>query len=195
MKLEDFLRQNIDYLNNPSQDKGSFLEFLVMLVKFPLLAMWGFLFRSKFLGILFFLVLLVATNIHPIISNDVDFIFLKILLWFFNFYLFLFLFFTLVFTSFRIFGEDRRFRKKIIRKYKKLHNGNIVFSSEQYKKASDSLRIFKPLRPENAYKKYGEDIVDLLILTNGVYLFKGKLQRLVSIKSIEEDREAGPEDY
>ena len=64
-------------------------------------------------------------------------------------------------------------------------------SNEEYKEAAEILRNFQPLTYDQAKLKYSDKIIDLLIVTNTLFVHDGKLERLVSIEAIEEDREAG----
>ncbi len=68
------------------------------------------------------------------------------------------------------------------------------FPPDTYGKATDVLRSFKPKKYRDAVRVYGQDVVELLLVAGALFFDKEHLKRLVSIKSIEEDREAGPDD-
>jgi hypothetical protein len=56
------------------------------------------------------------------------------------------------------------------------------------------LKEFKPVSYEHAIQKYGERIIDLLYICSALTYDKGKLKRMISLKALEEDREANSTD-
>lgn len=87
-----------------------------------------------------------------------------------------------------LFGEETRFRTGVCQRFEE---GS---TSRDYAAAAKVLREFKTSSIEQAVDRYGEPIIDLLFLSGGIWYHNKKLRRLVSIKSIEENRAAGPED-
>lgn len=99
------------------------------------------------------------------------------------------------FTGGFVHESSRYNRHQIRKKYEK--TGVLHFSSKDYKEAATALENFKSITYQKAVKKYGERVIDILILARAVMyigLSDQKLKRLVSIKSILEDREAGLND-
>jgi hypothetical protein len=109
--------------------------------------------------------------------------------------------YVLVAASFFIslkFNKDERTKRKILKEYKNNHSA-LNLSMSEYAKAAEILRNFKPITYAEAVANYGKLMVDILIITGGLYFFRepnrffGKkqlLRRLVSIKAIEGDRSA-----
>lgn len=94
-----------------------------------------------------------------------------------------------------VFGAPERIVNRKIRKnYFKKHPGPLHFTQKQYSEAAKVLRKLEPIEFKKAVGKYGEEVWHLLFFSNVIFLDRGKWKRLVSIKAIEEDREAGPED-
>ncbi len=90
-------------------------------------------------------------------------------------------------------------RRKTIKEYKRKHGGYIQFSNLQYQKAAEVLENFKQIKYKEAVKKYTQEIVDLLMITDSIFIaryhvapfyYKHFLERAVSLKSIKENREA-----
>lgn len=87
-----------------------------------------------------------------------------------------------------LFGEETRFRAGVCKRFEE---GS---TSRDYATAAKVLRGFKTSSIEQAVAKYGEPMIDLLFLSGAIWYHDKQLRRMVSIKSIEEDRAAGPED-
>lgn len=86
--------------------------------------------------------------------------------------------------------SDWWLRKKIITSY----NGqpmNTVFSSEDYSQAAEILLNLKPNSYTTHIDTYPKRCVDILILAGAVANIQGKIKRIVSIKAIEKNQEAG----
>ncbi|NCO05100.1 MAG: hypothetical protein GW939_03055 [Candidatus Magasanikbacteria bacterium] len=103
---------------------------------------------------------------------------------------------SLVFNElmFRANKEDR-FVKKIIKQYKQ----KMEFSGQEIVTAAKILRSWEAMTYEKAVKTHGKRIVDVLLMARAIYPFLNSkkqltLKRLVSIKAIEENREAGWEE-
>lgn len=197
MKVRDFLKQNIEYLNNPNKGKGKLIALTKFILKVPISMMRDIVKDKKtkrISGIFFLLFIFLISNYIGIIPNFYpDILIFQIFRVFANYYVFMVGFFALI-ALVGIFNSDTRYRRKILRNYKKKMGANITFKADQYAKAAKVLRKFKSIKPEKAYEKYGEDTIELLLLANGIFLNKGEFKRLVSIKSIEQDKEAGWED-
>lgn len=102
--------------------------------------------------------------------------------------------FVLIIMILGYFDHETVASRRLGKKYRKVHPEGVHFSSEEYKKAEEVLRVLKPITREKAIEKYSEKIVDLLELSGAAMVINGKYRRLGSIRAIEEDREAGPED-
>ncbi len=78
--------------------------------------------------------------------------------------------------------------------------GNIVskyissdfsFNDEEYMQAAEALEHWKTTKYDAAVQKYGERVVDILVLSETIYPNKfSKWERAVSINAIKEDRES-----
>lgn len=84
--------------------------------------------------------------------------------------------------------------KQFKRKYRKENPDGIKFTDAEYKEAAVVLRKIKPIKYNKAIEKYSKMIVDLLLLSDSAMVLNKKVRRLGSIKAIEEDRAAGPDD-
>lgn len=64
------------------------------------------------------------------------------------------------------------------------------FTAEEYEQAAQALEQWKSLQYHTAVQKYGERIVDILVLSETIYPNRfSKWERAVAINSIKEDRE------
>ncbi len=84
-------------------------------------------------------------------------------------------------------------RKKIVNSY----NGrpiNTVFTSEDYTQAAEILVNLKPNSYTTHINTYPKRCVDILILAGAVANIEGKIKRIVSLKAIEKNQEAGWEE-
>lgn len=84
-------------------------------------------------------------------------------------------------------------KRRLVRQY----SGSATypqFTLDQYSEASAILRKWKSVSYQNATETYPKDLVDLLIIAEAIELQSGKLRRMVSLRSIEQDREAIAED-
>ncbi|PIR77400.1 MAG: hypothetical protein COU30_02660 [Candidatus Magasanikbacteria bacterium CG10_big_fil_rev_8_21_14_0_10_38_6] len=73
------------------------------------------------------------------------------------------------------------------------------FSGQEIVTAAKILRSWEAMTYEKAVKTHGKRIVDVLLMARAIYPFLNSkkqltLKRLVSIKAIEENREAGWEE-
>lgn len=206
MKIENFLRQSINELNNPNKSESTrpnFFKLYVEFVKVFLKMIWPFQKRKDAFEYLFstigFLLLIGASARVEIISIDsleqpwYEELPLLIL----NFLLTLLVFVFFLSILLFLYVPNKLF-KKTYKKY--LKNGSLQFTNEEYKLAADVLEEIKPQPLDEAVREYGERVIDLLVLTKSVDLMSRRkapfkkevvLQRIVSIKSIEKDTEAG----
>lgn len=75
----------------------------------------------------------------------------------------------------------------IVRKYV---GTDFVFTDAEYDQAAQALEDWKSFKYDSAVQKYGERIVDILVLSETIYPNKfNKWTRAVSINAIKEDRE------
>ena len=84
----------------------------------------------------------------------------------------------------RLFNKTAKFHRKRMS----------MFEHNDYKKAAEVLEQFRSIKYEKAIEKYGNVVVDILILSNTVYVIHKKLKRIVSLNAIRENREAAWED-
>lgn len=68
------------------------------------------------------------------------------------------------------------------------------FSESDITAAAEALRSWKSTTYARASESYSEQVISLLLVTRVIDEFRGKLDRVVSIRAIEEDREAGWDD-
>ncbi len=66
-----------------------------------------------------------------------------------------------------------------------------LFRDEDYRTAAEELRRFKPLNAEAVQAHANQPWFKILVLSGAVEAMDDRVIKLVSIKSIEEDREAG----
>ena len=91
-----------------------------------------------------------------------------------------------------VIGREARRRLQIWKRWR--IDGGTKLATADYARAAKVLREFKKTTYKQAVSDYGQDTVDLLLLANGIFIENGELIRLVSIRSIDEAREAGPGD-
>ncbi len=105
---------------------------------------------------------------------------------------FLVAFIVLFFIDVR-WSFDRRLYRKLRRKYRKTQ---FTFTQTTYETAGAALKKFTPDGYVQLKEKYGHEVVDLLIITGSIAYTNTpkKLQRILSLKAIEQNREAGYED-
>lgn len=219
MTVEAFLRQNIAAYQHPhpSHWRERWLATGRMVVIFPahFLGSAGLLtsFRTgswgKKFGMVgfFILMLLITLPVAAPISNLLP-NFFPGKLWFeliqlaIGYYLVGVAMGIIVITFLRFHPDSRR-QKKVIRTYRAQHPEGINFSTQEYEQAATVLCSFQPIAYEKAVTKYGQNIIDLLILAHGIYFMTEQknfwrqhtvLHRLVSIRAIETDTEAGEGD-
>jgi len=96
---------------------------------------------------------------------------------------------------FSIWKDNNKYRQ-LIKEYKQTMPGGIQFSFPEYEQAAKILEDIQPGTYEELTQKYGKNITDMLILAGAIGIVdkKNKLQKLVSLSSIREDREAGWEE-
>lgn len=70
----------------------------------------------------------------------------------------------------------------------------VSFTDGEYVAAARALQTWEPLYLSAAVKKYSQRVVDLCMLARAVDLYHGKVSRVVSLRAIEQDREAGWEE-
>ncbi|HSD12498.1 MAG TPA: hypothetical protein VLC10_02975 [Patescibacteria group bacterium] len=89
-----------------------------------------------------------------------------------------------------------RSRRALIKKYGLRGDGRDPFSAETYVKAAAALRGFRPMSYEVAEENFGADAVAVLVLTGCIEIKpRTRLwEKVVSIRSIEEDRPADERD-
>jgi hypothetical protein len=87
-------------------------------------------------------------------------------------------------------------RRELIARYGLRGPAPKVFAPETYAAAARALRDFRPRSLDVAEREYGAEAIDILIMTGTIYT-KPKTpgwSRVVSIKAVEEDREADDEE-
>lgn len=105
-----------------------------------------------------------------------------------------------LFIAFAGFGarlsQGGRSRRALIKKYGLRGDGRDPFAAETYVKAAAALRDFRPMSYEVAEENFGADAVAVLVLTGCIEVRpKTRLwEKVVSIRSIEEDRPADERD-
>lgn len=212
MKLETFLRQNIDHLRNTY--RGIFIDlyarkaFMTLLA--PIAIPYFYLAQKKngkvseFLGLFLIAsiiwlvcaygVFAVSMTIYPLLKGlyHADWSNLsaeeKLILYISATSIPLWLY-----IAYMLFGisEERKFSAKLKQEYV---SSSFEFTVKEYAQAAKALEGFKAASYSAAQAKYGKRVVDLLVLANAVWMHNEKLKRLVSVKSIKEDRAANAED-
>jgi hypothetical protein len=86
-----------------------------------------------------------------------------------------------------VFSPDSRFLRKI---RKEMKFASESYTKNNYEEAAQILRKIKPRSYKKQCELYSKKQVDLLLCINAVYPMKGLIKRIVSLKAIEEDREA-----
>ena len=102
-------------------------------------------------------------------------------------------FFGLLVTLGSLFSEDSRFLRKIQKEYVK-DLSPLFFEGKEYVEAAELLKVLKPSPYQKLLENHPKRIVDLLILSGAAWCFKGKIQRLVSLSAIKDDRSADADD-
>jgi len=201
MKLQDFLKQSAQYLNVKTDKREVLIKRIKIAILFPLklfqipfLVIFGK--KKKWwvrLGNILLILLIVAylssLKINKIIGNNTYPDYVNFLI---NFVI-VFFAFGIFFSIAMAFHPSARFYKKLKKQYQNKMPGGIFFTQNEYQQATKVLRNFKTTTYKKAAEKYPKKIIDLLILTHALENYKG-LRRIVSIKAIEQDREAGWED-
>jgi hypothetical protein len=83
---------------------------------------------------------------------------------------------------------------RVWRSVQKEYPDGLQFSSEEYEQAASALRDFTPQKTLLARTRFTSRVFDLLLLAQCIWYQDGKWRRLVSIRAIEEDREADATD-
>lgn len=105
---------------------------------------------------------------------------------------FLLVIFLTIFSVFlRFFDPTQYMVRKVLKKYQ---NNSTMFRDTQYLSAAKALENFSTIKHKEAIQKYGEDIVDLLMIAGAVLPMNRELTRIVSLSAIREDRDAGEEE-
>lgn len=203
MKLELFLKQRVKELNEIHEIEGgafsrlskSYIKILLLIFNLPFKNKKRRIFTISLL--VYFIVLIISVGTF---FTNVDFSVLSvieaILKMIFAYLVAVGGLSLLILVIMMIGGGLRR---KAIKEYKRKHGGYIQFSNSQYQKAAEVLENFKQIKYKEAVKKYTQEIVDLLIITDSIFMaryhvapfyYKHFLERAVSIKSIKENREA-----
>lgn len=91
-----------------------------------------------------------------------------------------------------VWSKQARLHRQAWNRWKDADAARIA--SAPYEAAAEALRKFKPMSPIAAVEKYGQEVIDLLLVSGGIWFSQYQLRRLVSIRAIEEDREAGRDD-
>jgi hypothetical protein len=194
MKLKRYLKSNIQTLNNPpARSMGTKIEHLMKLFKaIP----HAFIPKNKIIrGMLIFFLLF--PMIRSVYINGSIYPFARDL---FNVAIYIF-WITFLLTSLMIIGVifSGSHRKKLIEKYRK--NNLISFSEKQYEECAEIMRKFKKIKYKEGVEKYGQDNIDLLIIANGILLYTERiiisqqyLVRMISLKALEQNIEAGEEE-
>lgn len=90
-----------------------------------------------------------------------------------------------------VFDDGRRIREDFIRAYRQK---GFDFSAKEFSEAAIALEAMAPISFERGRTKYGQRIMELLILSGSLDFMDGKWRRIVSIRSIREDRAADERD-
>lgn len=87
-------------------------------------------------------------------------------------------------------------RRSLIAQYGLRGPSPKAFAPEAYVAAAKALRDFRPRSLDVAEREYGKEAIDILVMTGVIYTMpkSSGWKRVVSIKAIEEDREAGDEE-
>jgi len=206
MTIENFLRSGIDALRSkPPKLIDNLKRVLVSPIYVPYLFIKGISedkSRSKksiFLYTIFFLVIGLATeDVFRDKAIQLHFpTFLPGLLEIFTYGIIgssiMISFFGLLVTSDSLFSEDSRFLRKIQKEYVK-NLSLLFFERKEYAEAAELLKVLKPTPYQKLLENHPKRIVDLLILSGAAWCFKGKIQRLVSLSAIKDDRSAEAKD-
>jgi hypothetical protein len=90
-----------------------------------------------------------------------------------------------------VFDDGRKIREALIRTYRQK---GFDFSAKEFADAAAALEAMVPISSARGQEKYGQRIMDVLILSGSVDEMDGKWRRIVSIRSIREDRAADERD-
>jgi len=112
-----------------------------------------------------------------------------------NAYLFVFI----VVGGFRILvwlGAGPRKRRELLAKYRGDADARAKLGAEAYAQAAAALRAFEPSRYEQACKRHSGLAVDILVMAQAIEIIgrDKRWRRLVSVRSIEQDREVTESD-
>lgn len=187
MTIDSWLQIQIQNLNtNPSSLTMGTKRQLIYVVS-GLIAMGGLLFLLFYPFVAFLAFFKILPFSYSKFLSSVDSID--------RFWIFLWIIFFIIFYFFRVLAKDKKIRRKIWKEYKQKMPDGVEFLPEEYQKAAQILQKFKPVRYKKAIEEYEKKYVDILILSQSVGQVKSKkFERIVSLKSIEEDREAGFEE-
>lgn len=99
--------------------------------------------------------------------------------------------FSWILSAAFVIDPGRKFRESLILAYRQK---GFDFSPKEFSEAAVALEAMTPISLERGQAKYGQRIMELLILSGSVDLMDGKWRRIVSIRSIREDRAADARD-
>jgi hypothetical protein len=104
--------------------------------------------------------------------------------------------YVIVYFMFMLYGFRNRYSKdgRIPRRARYKYSKEAHFTEKEYVEAAKILEKFTTRTYKSAIKKYPQKLIDLLLIADGLWVFEGKVKRMVSIRSIKEDRAAGPDD-
>lgn len=206
MTIENFLRSGVDALrSNPPRLIDELKRVLISPIYFPYLVIKVF-FEAKswskksiFLHILFLFAVGFTTE-KAFSGRSIQLYFpqvtprlLEVLIHGIVGTLIILSLFGVLATLTLLFSEDSRFFGKIYKEYLR-NECPLHFDKNEYIEAIKLLEALKPTPYLKLLEKHPKRIVDLLILSRAVWCFKGKIQRLVSLAAIKEDRSANVED-
>ncbi len=99
--------------------------------------------------------------------------------------------FVVILVLFSLYSYFRLRNGFIFTAWRRMQESNQEFD---YVVAAKALREFKTMIPQKAVEKYGQETVDLLLVSSGIWYNDKKLRRMVSIEAVDEGRAAGSED-
>lgn len=217
MTIEQYIKENLDFVNKNevSQYTQSFLLSFIKILFSPFIALRNivngirknppkfknlkdiFWFIVVFVWMIYMFYLLglafFTFFIYPILITQKKFSFLSQnpLVIVFSIYIGSIIF-GIIFT----WQDFHGLRKKIIKKHLKEQNNHLQFDENTISKAAEILKEFKSTNYAQAIELYEQRSIDLLIITNciGETGKSNKLGKIISLKALEEDREANESD-